>query len=229
MRSRINEKQDNWDELLPLATLSLNTAVQSTTGRTPFELVYGRTARLPHESAFPWPEDPRLSFKDSAERVEKWREDVRVTVQRLQASSKERYDQKRVDGPDYSPGQLVLVRRNVRKLGKTHKLLPKFIGPFQVVLQICPTTYLVEDVPANRKKKTWRRFRAHIAQMKPYRTRVETEWRPEDAPEGSVDALPSPSLESAPKKGKKPDKKGNGPPCGFVTRSGRLSKPPARH
>jgi hypothetical protein len=47
----------NWDELLPEAAVALNTAKQSSTGLTPFEILYGWKAELPHERLFPWPEE----------------------------------------------------------------------------------------------------------------------------------------------------------------------------
>lgn len=62
-------------------------------------------------------------------------------------------------------GELVLVRRNLIKKGKTKKFLPEFVGPYQVVKKVCETTYLVEDWPANWKKKQFIRFNAHVCQI----------------------------------------------------------------
>jgi len=63
--------------------------------------------------------------------------------------------------------------------------MPKYIGPFQVVEKVCENTYLVEDVPALRRRQTWRRFKAHVAQMKPFITPTETDWCPEEWSEDS--------------------------------------------
>ena len=46
------------------------------------------------------------------------------------------------------PGELMLVRRDLKKKNRTKKLLPKYVGPFQVVKKLYPTTYLVKDLPA---------------------------------------------------------------------------------
>lgn len=181
LRSRINVNQDDWDLCLPLATLSINTAKQKMTGHTPFELVYGRAAILPHESSFPWPPESPVDAEQFLKQVGEWRKGARRLIQQLQAKSKERYDRSRNEGPVYQRGDLVLVRRTVRKLGRTQKFLPRFIGPFQIVERLFPTTYLVEDVPTRRKRRVWRRFRAHVAQLKPFRVRIETDWLPEDA------------------------------------------------
>lgn len=55
IKAYVNIQQDDWDEHLPAATLCINTARQSTTKFTPFELVHGRVATLSHQSCFVWP------------------------------------------------------------------------------------------------------------------------------------------------------------------------------
>jgi hypothetical protein len=49
LRSYINEKQTNWDVLLPLMQFAMNTAMNETTGYTPYFLQFGRRAVLPVE------------------------------------------------------------------------------------------------------------------------------------------------------------------------------------
>ncbi|KZR98301.1 Histone-lysine N-methyltransferase NSD2-like protein [Daphnia magna] len=53
----VNFEHNDWDRGLQQAAFSINTAKQSTTQITPFELVYGRSAVFPHEASFPWPPD----------------------------------------------------------------------------------------------------------------------------------------------------------------------------
>jgi hypothetical protein len=77
---------------------------------------------------------------------------------------------------DLYPGELVLVRRKLKKKGNTKKLLPKYVGPFQVVKKVCPTTYLMEDLPAQqRKKKRFLRFNAHVVQIRKFHPRADAE------------------------------------------------------
>jgi hypothetical protein len=58
----------------------------------------------------------------------------------------------------------------------TKKLLPRYIGPYKIVKQKSSVTYLVEDIPAMRKRKVWRRFLVHVSQMKPFKTPQDDEW-----------------------------------------------------
>ncbi|KFD60900.1 LOW QUALITY PROTEIN: hypothetical protein M514_26889 [Trichuris suis] len=62
----VNSKHNNWDELLPFTMFALNTAEQSSTKISPFELVYGRLPILPEERCFPWPDDGNLPYERTA-------------------------------------------------------------------------------------------------------------------------------------------------------------------
>ena len=44
---RVDNDKDDWDEQLPSALLAYRVSNQSSTGVTPFEMLYGRDARLP--------------------------------------------------------------------------------------------------------------------------------------------------------------------------------------
>ena len=46
LRMRVSNDKDEWDEQLPHALLAYRVGEQSSTGVSPFELLYGRDARL---------------------------------------------------------------------------------------------------------------------------------------------------------------------------------------
>ena len=46
LRAKVNKDQDNWDEELPNALLSYRISKQEALGISPFQLLYGRQARL---------------------------------------------------------------------------------------------------------------------------------------------------------------------------------------
>lgn len=172
----VDEHPRNWDELLPEAIVAINTARQSSTLRTPFEIVYGRIDKLPHESHFPWPEDEDISNWKFIKRLREVQHIVRSDLLLKQKKTKEAVDKRRKRAHVYSPGDLVLVARDIVKIGKTKKLLPLYIGPYQIAKSMSPVTYLVEDIPAMRKRRCWRRFTAHVSQLKPFKTPCDPEW-----------------------------------------------------
>src|SRR5690242_3737681 len=51
LRAFCNEHQDDWDDYLDMLELGFNSAVQASTQRSPFELLYGVKPRLPIDVA----------------------------------------------------------------------------------------------------------------------------------------------------------------------------------
>ncbi|EFX63612.1 hypothetical protein DAPPUDRAFT_119063 [Daphnia pulex] len=126
---------------------------------------------------------PRRRF---IKRVEQMRKTARFNIIRRQDRTKLLCDARRKASKPFHQGDLVLVRRMLKKKGLTKKFLPKYIGPFQIVKKVAETTYRVEELPSRRKKKVVRRFNAHVVQLKPFRARSD-EWHVSeiDEPTGS--------------------------------------------
>ncbi|EFX74928.1 hypothetical protein DAPPUDRAFT_251296 [Daphnia pulex] len=67
---------------------------------------------------------------------------------------------------DLCPGELVLVRRKLKKKNKTKKLLPKYVGPYQVV----------------------KKLRYNVVQICKFHPREDPEW--DDWPDEPDDRMP---------------------------------------
>ena len=103
-------------------------------------------------------------------RVDRLRKTVRHVLLAKQRKTNKRVDAMRQRATEYAPCDLVLVWRNLSEKGLTKKFMWKFFGPFQVLFEIAPTTYQVEDVSSSRRKSA-RRFHAHVCRMKRFRMR----------------------------------------------------------
>jgi hypothetical protein len=69
LRSFCNDHQDDWDDILPMLELGFNTAVQASTQRSPYELLYGQQPRTPLDVALD-PLLPRVpAAKERADRL----------------------------------------------------------------------------------------------------------------------------------------------------------------
>lgn len=121
-----------------------------------------------------------IFFIPKVRRLSKRRVAALQLIVSSQRKRKARYDRFHRHARPYRTGDLVLVARKAEAKGKTKKFVPLFIEPFQIVQKKCDNTFLVEDVPAKRKSRTWRRFNAHVAQLMPFRVREGIDWRPED-------------------------------------------------
>ncbi|KMQ90281.1 enzymatic polyprotein endonuclease reverse, partial [Lasius niger] len=94
LRHYINADQTDWDEWTPYAMFTYNTTPHTSTGYTPFELVYGNQASLP--TALTKPPRATYSYDDYAqelrERIRATNQIVRDRVKEEKQKSKEYYD-----------------------------------------------------------------------------------------------------------------------------------------
>uniref|UniRef100_A0A5S6Q9H7 RNA-directed DNA polymerase n=1 Tax=Trichuris muris TaxID=70415 RepID=A0A5S6Q9H7_TRIMR len=162
----VNSKHNDWDELLPFVMLALNTAEHSSTRFTPFELVYGRLAVLPEESCLPWPRGVSLPHEVFTEQLEQRRKKARSNCLRSQAAQKKYYDRRRRVGTGFQVGQLAWLRRNVRRVGRSAKLLPRYVGPVRIIGVLGESTYQIEALHGRLKSGV--SSTAHISQLKRY-------------------------------------------------------------
>ncbi|KZS04597.1 Uncharacterized protein APZ42_032421 [Daphnia magna] len=115
----------------------------TTTEVTPFELVNGHAPILPVENLVPWTVEDRPELHAQfLTRVSELRNGARLQIIEKQRRVKERVDRQRKAKIEFYPGDLVLIRRHLHKASRTKKLLPKFVGPFQVVRKLSPSSYL---------------------------------------------------------------------------------------
>ena len=82
----VNPAHKDWDDKVPLAAFAINSARQSTTRYTPFELLYGRSPALPIEYVFPSVLDPPESLRQRAIKLQVWFEEARRHISARQLS-----------------------------------------------------------------------------------------------------------------------------------------------
>ena len=141
----INNTHSNWDDILPYITFAYNSSVQESTGRTPFYLLYGREARLPVDvvmgvHAGAGTSDPKTLTRN----LEIARVEVRHMLKQVQEKQKQLYDAKRRLAPEFEPGEEVLVYKPIRKVGRSEKLLHRWLGPYVVVQRKTALNYVVK-------------------------------------------------------------------------------------
>ena len=140
LRSYVGPLQDDWDSFLPMAEFAMNDSYQKSTGMTPFYMTYGCHPRMPTQIAEPKRENP--SGQQYVENIHEAIRRARVLLQEAQNKQKQYADRKRRE-VSFNPGDLVLLSTtNLRlKVPSTHKLLPRYIGPFAVAEQVGRNAY----------------------------------------------------------------------------------------
>lgn len=171
------DEEDRWDIELESVERKLNTAMNKTTGKTPFEVLY---CFLPEFT------DAKLSQCIRINGDEEWqppvamRNEVRENIRRQQQKYKEKYDKRKFHGVTYNVGDIVLMRvGKPTRTGQPTKLCPAYRGPL-VVTAAYPAndTYRVSSIDGtgDRSYSTT----ANVSQLKLYRTPTEEDDNSED-------------------------------------------------
>lgn len=162
LRAYCNERRDDWDECLDALELGFNCSVQASTGRTPFEMLYGSNPRLPVDIALDAIRVPAaVDRAEAIRRAVQFGRDHLLTAQQRQARNADRH---RRDA-SFGVGDRVLLSTDGLELRDAgDKLCPRFIGPFNVTAIVNPNAYTLALPP--RLKALHPTF--NISKLKPY-------------------------------------------------------------
>jgi len=182
----VSSDQRDWDVMLPYVVFSYNTSVQESTGFTPFYLLYGREARIPLDLALGVSADGLLPEEEASlphdkrlvRTLQKARQTVNLRMEHVKMKQKERYDEGRRE-VKFSIGDLVLIYKPIRKVGKSDKLLHRWLGPYRVIKETTPVNYEVKLCSGKGKSDI-----VHVCRMKPFH-QMDREWAPPDVPSES--------------------------------------------
>lgn len=171
----IRPDHSNWDSILPFVTYAYNSAVQRTTGFSPYFLVYGRPPPSVLDSTFlSAPVDCTASVPEQfASRVAYCRRLARMNTEASQNARKSRYDESHRD-VTFHPGDAVLLWTPVRQPGLSEKWLSRYIGPYTVLEQTSPVNYRVAPNSAVTDRRCRGTEIVHVSRLKPYVQRSDT-------------------------------------------------------
>jgi transposase InsO family protein len=127
------ERDDDWDELLPWSLACYRSTPSVVTGDTPFFLMHGRDPYFPidtmqgiHGKHRDLHTEDKFRFLTDMDKVA---ELVKESIEKTQKYMKARYDTTAKDRP-VKPGDLVKIK--IMKRGKGGKLRNRYIGPCRV-------------------------------------------------------------------------------------------------
>ena len=132
----------SWDRYIPLMEFAYNNSYQTSIIMAPYEALYGRKCRTP----VCWTDlnEYKVIGLDIVKETE---EKVQVIQKRLKAASDRQNsygDLKRKD-IEYEVSDKVFLKvspwRKILRFGKKGKLVPRFIGPYEILERIGPTAY----------------------------------------------------------------------------------------
>ena len=120
-----NDHQTNWDDYIKASLFAYRISPSETTLKSPFELLQGRTPRLPNNIDKSY--DSRILDFDKT-----WR-DTYDRIKSINKSRKEKYDVK-LDSITYKVGDVIRLHNPVTKQGLTAKLRnDNWVGPYEII------------------------------------------------------------------------------------------------
>jgi len=159
----VNDRQDNWDSVLPLLALAYNSTFNTTVNNSPFFLWYGREAptvasllaHIPAMDQASYGEGLKLAMKSALAAA------YNNIIQRQNQSDAETADiNNSVQFQEYSVGEEVLILDNTTPPGQKPKYRRRWIGPFLISSVNGPLSYAVTS------KDGLKTYRAHAEHLK---------------------------------------------------------------
>ena len=192
----VTDRANDWDEHLPYVMMAYRSSRNSSTGCTPYSMIYGRECTMPIDLMFP---DPSTKAKPNPscgpEYVDFVRSAIRTAhefarehLHRSAVRQKRGYDVYAKDRPPFQIGDF--VRYYYPPASNTNKFARPWIGPFKVLERVTDVDYKIQLVSDPKKTRT-----IHIDNLKPYETPYNTEDIPDpayDPPASILDEIVDP-------------------------------------
>ncbi|CAF1542520.1 unnamed protein product [Adineta ricciae] len=155
-----DSEHNNWDEYLQAVVFAYNSGIHKTTQYSPYELLYGRSPRLPFHLPPSYLSLP--SSHDYLAQLQKtlhiFHRSARSNIVQQQARNKIFYDRNRSD-PSYEVGDRVLTRIH----GTANKLAPLFTPSPKTIIRTLHPTYVVRDDQTNNESRVHPTPSIHLA------------------------------------------------------------------
>jgi hypothetical protein len=131
----VNQRQDDWADLLPLAEFQYNNHVHSATQHPPFLL---QTGRLPRMGFEPNQRPSNVeSVNEFTEQMWNTLEEAKAALAKSKDDMSKYYNQRRTPAPEFHPGDKVyLDGTDITTARPSRKLSHKYLGPFPIERKI---------------------------------------------------------------------------------------------
>jgi hypothetical protein len=146
LRSLVGDNIRQWDLILPQAEFAYNRSNSKTTGKSPFEVVYGCNPKTPLDLvSLPINHSYSGDADERAEAIKDLYEQVRKRIEK-QNQKYERQANKHQRVVIFKEGDLVWVHLSKERfpLGRNSKLKHRGDGPFKILQRIGDNAYKVE-------------------------------------------------------------------------------------
>ncbi len=162
IRIFIDKRQDDWVDLLPTAEFVINSRLNSATGATPFELLYGFT---PDFTIPPGRPTGIPTLDKRLQHLQSLRKDAEAALRLSKKRMQTDVEQQRTKPHQFNVGDKVwLQAKQIKIHQQSAKLGPKQLGPFTVTEVRSDVDYKLALPPALRIHDVF-----HVDRLSPYK------------------------------------------------------------
>jgi hypothetical protein len=144
----------SWEDHIRKVCMAYNTSVHSSTGFTPFYLMFGREAKLPIDLMYGTGDNKDMTTIEYATQLKKGLDEAYSCAREKLAASherrKEHYD-KRVHGQPFADGDLVWLHSTVIPPGQSRKLHHPWTGPYKILEKISDSDYKIKGLRGRKQ------------------------------------------------------------------------------
>lgn len=165
LRAYVNQRQDDWPQLLPAAAMAYNNSKHASTKMTPYQAFAGFHPRMPFDEEIKPSENSEVSKR--IEGIQQARDLLKKNLENALEFQAKYYNQKHTP-KEYAIGDEVLLQmKNIRTVKPSKKMDQRYAGPFTVIERIGSQAYRL-GLPAQ-----WRRIHDvfHVSLLEPYHRR----------------------------------------------------------
>jgi len=143
----VAEHQEDWDERLPFVMMAYRSAVQESTGVSPYTMLYGDDMPVPLDWVFKnprnAPEDKILYVKELRGKINSAYEHARKCLLSAIARQKRNYD-RGVRNITFRVGEFVMCHDKTKKIGRNPALGSKWRGPYVIIRKLNIGTAVIQ-------------------------------------------------------------------------------------
>jgi transposase InsO family protein len=143
LRLFVSERQDDWDELLPMAEFQYNNHIHSATQETPFLLDTGMHPRMGFEPR--QVPSKREAVNEFVARMNNSLTEAKAALNKSKDDMAQYYNRRRTPPPILQPGDRVYIdASDIRTTRPSSKLAHRYLGPYKVEAKVGRNTYRLQ-------------------------------------------------------------------------------------
>lgn len=139
-----NDEKVYWYKVIADIEFAINNTMHKTTKETPSKLLFGVEQRGKIVDAIR--EHLETSISESDRDLERLRARAANRIEQSQKYNKEYFDRRRKPAHSYKIGDYVMIKNIETAKGASHKIIPKFKGPYEVMRVLRNDRYVIKDV-----------------------------------------------------------------------------------